>query len=194
LAGHYESLTSTPVVLKSMQGGTNVLQKSWYCLAVMLVFTGTLGCTSGSDTKLVAVTGKVTRQGAPVSGALVTFIPSDGSVSSFGTTDAEGKFTLATARGEQGASVGAAVATVSKTAAGATSTLTGPPAEVMKGVTATGAPAESATAGGGVTPTEGPVAGSSDELPAKYASMLTSGLNFTVTDDPSKNNFEIVLE
>jgi hypothetical protein len=63
------------------------------------------GCGS-SDITLVEVSGKVTLDGVPLEGATVNFQPSSTKIeapSSFGRTDADGRFELSTAAGKQGA-------------------------------------------------------------------------------------------
>lgn len=158
-------------------------------------------CNRDTGPKLFQVTGRVMYQDKPVEGATVTFIPADGSQTSFGTTDAEGKFSLKGGRGGDGAPLGTATATVTKSPAASAATPTAP----------AGAPGSAALPGGatvgagGVAGTPAAAGGAAlgetaagatpikSELPEKYSSIATSGLTFTVTDDPAKNNFEIVL-
>jgi hypothetical protein len=81
-----------------------------FCLATGLL----AGCTSGSS-GTIAVTGKVTKGGQPVSGAAVTFQPAanDGKAAS-GTTDASGAYTLTTFVNGDGALPGSYKVTITK--------------------------------------------------------------------------------
>lgn len=163
------------------------LREVGMCLAAVSVLWFS-GCGSGSDpgrTDTVAVTGTVTYQGAPVEGATVTFqpqspatVPGQGTTqpAAFGTTDAEGHFTLVTPPAASGAVPGMYQVTVVKMDAPPT-----PPAE----------PADSANY---VPPKEGkPTPPPKNLLPKKYSQPGTSGLTATVTDDPGKNDFKFDL-
>jgi hypothetical protein len=74
-------------------------------LAVLLpLVTGISGC--GNSYQLADVSGRVTMDGEPLANATVSFVHSEGP-SSFGRTDADGRYTLETvADGEGGALVG----------------------------------------------------------------------------------------
>jgi len=62
-------------------------------LAVLLALAAVVGCGGGHK-----VEGEVTLDGKAVEGAIVTFVPADGTgEQAFGATDAGGKFTLRTA-------------------------------------------------------------------------------------------------
>lgn len=74
-----------------------------------------IGC--GPDAKLGEVTGKVTLDGQPVKGAVVTFTPVDGGRASVGKTDDNGVYNLAF-----GAEPGALVGTHKVTVQAVTST------------------------------------------------------------------------
>lgn len=85
---------------------------------VLVAFVGCLlfvtGC--GSSVKIVPVEGIVKINGKPASNLQVTFMPdtlkgSQGPTS-YGTTDAEGKFTLMTQDGKPGAAVGKHIVTL----------------------------------------------------------------------------------
>lgn len=76
-----------------------------------LLLTGLLsaaiGCGGSSGEPLGAVTGKITENGQPLSGALVMFVPESGSGGpSSGETDASGDFQLKYNTGEEGATIG----------------------------------------------------------------------------------------
>ncbi len=74
------------------------------CVSVLLFVS--VGCWGTGSPPLGAVTGIVTLDGKPVSGARVTFQPRDGGRGSVGMTDAEGKYKLNYRQGEPGAVVG----------------------------------------------------------------------------------------
>jgi hypothetical protein len=73
------------------------------------------GCGSGSGE--TEVSGVVLMDGQPLSGAVVLFVPAEGTKGpgSRGATDAEGKFTLVNPQGVKGAIPGKYKVTVSKT-------------------------------------------------------------------------------
>ncbi|WP_131818485.1 carboxypeptidase-like regulatory domain-containing protein [Planctopirus hydrillae] len=76
------------------------LYSAWFGVAITISGCGT------SDTPVLApVSGKVTREGEPVSDAMVIFTPAKGSASS-GTTDSQGRFELRYFDGQVGAAVG----------------------------------------------------------------------------------------
>ena len=132
-------------------------------------------CGCGGGAKLSPAKGKVTYNGQPVSGASVTFMPTEqgGQVAS-GVTDAEGKFALNTL-GNKGAAPGKyQVGIVKASSQGDTSKLT---PEDMKKMADTGKTMQA-----------------KPEIPPKYAGPQTSGLQATVTTDASKNDFPFELK
>lgn len=123
-----------------------------------LVMTG--GCNrSGLD--LVPVTGEVTFNGAPVVGAGVIFVPSQGGLPGMAVTDAEGQFELKTAN-EEGAKVGPYQVTISKI-----QTITIPQQHGF------------------------PVYQTKSLIPPKYRKTTTSGLTVDVVDDDNHFEFEL---
>ncbi len=73
---------------------------------VSLVFVSLAGCGDGGP-RLVSVSGKVTLDGKPVPGAIVTFTPTAaGGSNSLGKTDASGNYTLEFSQDKKGALVG----------------------------------------------------------------------------------------
>jgi hypothetical protein len=74
----------------------------WPLLALLLLLV-VVGC---GDSHLVKVTGRVTHKGQPVPSTKVVFAPDDGSRTSHGVTDDDGKFTLKFTRSTVGASRG----------------------------------------------------------------------------------------
>jgi hypothetical protein len=169
--------------------------RACWLVAGLMVFA--VGCGGASGPKVYPAGGRVTYQGMPVSGATVTFAPADGVLVSYGVTDAEGKFTLKGARGQDGAPLGTQYVTVIKVASSGgppASDVTAAPGSVPLAVDPSnpgGTVGGAAIGPGAEAPTEA-VVGS--EVPEKYASVATSGLQFTITEDPAKNNFEITLE
>ncbi len=73
---------------------------------LLVLLAGVVGCGSdGPD--LTNVTGTVTLDGKPVQGATLTFVPeAPGASPSYGSTDAEGKYSLMYSRDKTGAMVG----------------------------------------------------------------------------------------
>jgi hypothetical protein len=131
----------------------------------------------------------VTYEGKPVDGASVLFIPQEGRPCT-GTTDASGKFTVMTGS-VAGAAKGTYIVTVNKEAgSGSTSSaikIDGPPTpeqqQKMQEEMARSMREYSAEA-----KKQKPV------LPVKYTLPQSSDLSVTVTDDPAKNNFDLVLK
>jgi hypothetical protein len=63
-------------------------------------------CGCGGNSNVGSVTGTVTLDGNPVSGALVSFTPKKGGSPSVGRTDDSGKYFLQYTRDQQGAEIG----------------------------------------------------------------------------------------
>ncbi|MFO0969238.1 MAG: carboxypeptidase-like regulatory domain-containing protein [Gemmataceae bacterium] len=74
------------------------------------------GCGSSSGPKLIAAAGKVTYKDKALSGATVSFFPVEGAegTGGSGTTDAEGNYKIAYARGGEGLPAGKYKVTISK--------------------------------------------------------------------------------
>jgi hypothetical protein len=73
----------------------------------------------GCGSKPMGIKGKVTLDGAPLSGASVEFVPEDGGHSAVGTTDSDGKFSLTTYKPGDGALRGEYRVVVKKSPQGA---------------------------------------------------------------------------
>jgi hypothetical protein len=148
----------------------------WGLLGVLAVALA--GCQEGGVGDTVEATGKVTYNGAPVSGANVMFSGPGLSATAF--TDANGDFQLTT-RGQPGAIPGTYKVTITRITAAPTggAEYVDPLKGLPKPVDPSAAP----------TPTETP----KSEIPAKYTDAGTTPLERTVTDDPAKNKFDIVL-
>ncbi len=149
-------------------------------LALALICAGMIcGCgQQGPDRPATfATTGTVTLDGAPVEGAAVTFVPNGKGTPAVATTDASGRYALKSFGTEEGAVPGQYMITVTK-----------------------GQYTEAAAAGGGgeePPPGYDPNSGTSEgtnTLPKKYESPQSSGLTAAVTEDPSKNTFDLALE
>ena len=72
---------------------------------VAAILVSLTGCFGGSRFPIEAVTGTVTKGGAPVEGASVQFQPAEGRTS-FGKTDAQGRYTLQYPPAANGALIG----------------------------------------------------------------------------------------
>jgi hypothetical protein len=145
----------------------------WLIVAAAATFAS-LGCSkgnSGGDPNGRPVTGTVTYKGSPVEGATVTFVSPNNSA--FGMTDAQGKFKLKTANGEN-VSLGDYQVTVVKKEA--------PPAA------APSTPEEYVPPDPNAPPPPAP----KDLLPAKYGDTKSSGLTATVKADDA-NDFPLQL-
>ena len=151
--------------------------------AVLLVLSLLLaGCGGEDRVDTVPVSGVVTYDGQPVVGAEVVFQNDLAPRAAVGTTDAEGKFQLQTYEDFDGAVPGDHVITITKAQANAA--ISGADAEDPSAAYAEGM---NAAMSGDMS------AISKNELPEKYASPVSSGLNETVTEQ-GPNNFEFNLE
>jgi hypothetical protein len=138
-----------------------------------------LGCAGqpGADHPATyAVTGTVTHNGQPVEGATVAFQAAAGSGGAIGVTDAGGKYALTTFKSGDGAVPGEYKVKVFKYKSQASAAVDESSEDY-------------------VAPTENEqTAGSENLLPAKYADPATSGFTATVSEDASKNVFDLTLE
>jgi hypothetical protein len=77
-------------------------------LGIMLICAGiACGCGSSQPQNVGKVSGKVTLEGQPLAGAVVTFSPvTAGGSSALGRTDDSGQFSLSYAQGIEGAEIG----------------------------------------------------------------------------------------
>jgi hypothetical protein len=130
------------------------------------------GCSAAKRTgpKVVPVSGRVLYNGQPLEGAHVTFSNSANNTSGYGTTDADGRFTLTTFAPKDGVVPGRQQISVSKVQR---SKQTGPAVDRTKAV---------------IVPA---TAGPRWLIPKHYGSLTTSGLTTEVGEDGAK---EIVLE
>ncbi|MCA9203998.1 MAG: carboxypeptidase regulatory-like domain-containing protein [Planctomycetales bacterium] len=127
-----------------------------------------VGC-GGSPPKpsTVPVTGTVTYKGQPVEGAAVNFYVDGSPAPSSATTDASGKFALSSFGDKEGAPIGSATVTVTKIQGGAGADPDNPGASASAGEP-------------------------KNSLPDKYASTMTSPLQFEVKSGDA-NDFPIDL-
>ena len=141
------------------------------------------GCSGGAKfPAAAAVSGKVTLKGAPLAGASVSFVPTEGSPrTASGTTDSGGNYQLTTFAPNDGAPPGKYRVRISKAAA----------SQASPGAVATSDPASQMLkmmqAPKGAKKAEEP-----SEVPAKYSDVQTSGLDRTVTKEgPNKFDFDL---
>jgi len=140
------------------------------CVALLV------GCGSAPDDrwtknrpKVYPASGTVTYKGSPVADAVVVFSPNSGSRGAQAKTGADGTYKLTTFDKDDGATIGSFQVTVSKL----TVTETQAPTSNMRNV---------------------PPPVVKHELPKKYSDPKTSGLNYSVSEDPSKNVFPLELK
>lgn len=161
-------------------------------VAVVTLGLLSLGCGDGSGIKCAPVSGIITYNDKPVSGALVIFsregVPRVGS----GMTDAEGNFRLTTVNTDDGAPIGDCIVTISKTTVSAEAKQMGPEgyAKMMGEKFGGKSSSDFKTKGEKITGLPITVGGS--ELPAKFADPQKSGLRRTVVD--GSNSFKIDLK
>jgi len=91
------------------------LAKGKLACLVGVALAGALLAGTGCGSKPMGIKGKVTLDGAPLSGASVEFVPEDGGHSAVGITDNEGKFSLTTYKPGDGALRGEYRVVVKKT-------------------------------------------------------------------------------
>lgn len=153
-------------------------------LIVAVVVGSLLGCQRAGGPATQKVSGKVTFNGQPVEGAIVTFAPkSPGAKAAAGTTDASGRFQLTTLAPGDGAVAGSYGVTVIKPVRP-----TGPPADSgavpPEAEEAVKKAKEEAKKGGGEE---------KELLPEKYKSPEKSGLTAEVKAG-QKNDFTFDLK
>lgn len=133
--------------------------------AMLAVVAFLTGCGGGSNApETVPAKGVVKYQGKPVPKLSVAFIPEKGMLA-YGTTDANGQFTLMTNKQGDGAMVGTYKVAISFVS-------------------------DEIPEMSGLTGTEKKV---TSPIPEKYANAETSGLSKTVEKDSTKNNFTFEL-
>jgi len=162
-----------PMLSRCEAAEESVVSRQLIVLVTFFLAAAILGCGGGGGLSLVRVKGKVSYKGQPVSGASVTFQPSEGTPA-VGTTDANGEFTLTTG-GRPGAVVGEHRVAITKYSGAATPMAEPKPEDMRK------------------MQMERSSSGPTNEIPMKYANSATSGLVATVSSKASENEFEYTL-
>jgi hypothetical protein len=151
-------------------------------LAGSVVCMAILGCNRGgggsSGPPVYPVTGVVKLKGQPVVGADIIFSLKDGSASSFGRTDANGKYELTTRKSSDGALPGDYLVAISKTD-DAAQAQTFVPQEDSKNY--------NPFVGKNPTPRPPPKSG----IPEKYGNVKTSGLTARVGTEKNTIDFDL---
>lgn len=160
------------------------------CVALVMA-----GCGGDDRPATFPVNGKVTLDGKPVEDATVTFVGEPAENSAATKTKADGTYELATFEAGDGARPGSYKIMVTKIAAeeGGPSPYGAAPegaAPVEQSPEAISDAYSKAFTGPPKKGTKAPKVG--NELPMKYASVLTSGLTFKVEEKP--NTFDIQLK
>lgn len=81
------------------------MMSTWFRLAACAAFLALIGCSRGSGLPLEDVRGTVTKGGTPVEGVTLEFRPTTGRTS-FGRTDASGRYALQYTDDISGAMIG----------------------------------------------------------------------------------------
>lgn len=147
--------------------------------AVMFASASLAGCSGGgggssTGPKTSPVSGTVTQGGKPLEGATIRFVRADGKGGAAGRTDANGRYTLSTAKPGDGAEAGQYKVAITK----------------FEQAAATGSSSEKDY----VPPKEGESAPPPKSLlPEKYGNPDASGLTATVKDS-GENKFDFTVD
>jgi hypothetical protein len=151
-------------------------------LVGIVMSTAIFGCNQGgggaSGPPVYPVTGVVKMKGQPVVGADIVFSLKDGSRSSFGRTDATGKYELTTRKSNDGALPGDYLVAISKT---------DDAAPTQPFVSQEDSKNYNPFAGKNPAPRPPPKSG----IPAQYGDPKTSGLTARVTTDKNTIDFDL---
>lgn len=134
---------------------------------VALGLLSTVGCEGSSDSGVVPVTGTVKYKGKPIEGALVLFIPVEGTIGTggSGTTASGGAYTIMSNQGKEGLPPGSYKVVISKTAM---------------------------PDGSAPDPNVPPIESQAKEtLPARYSSELSSTLTKAVSEGGGPIDFDL---
>ena len=150
---------------KRRAGGVHPLPRNARCAVLLLVLSIIAGCNRGG-LHLVPVDGVVTLDGKPVADAGVLFSPADPKMGppASGTTDADGKFTLAT-NNRSGAAVGDHAVVIAREEVKVIPQSRGFPIYETKHI-----------------------------IPPKYGEMKTSGLSATVKENDNHFEFKLTTK
>lgn len=152
-----------------------MVSRVWLCLLCLACVAVLTGCGGSDRPQVVAVSGVVTFDGAPLADAKVNFMAAGASQAATGTTDSEGKFQLTTYKENDGAVIGKHIVTITKVESGG-----------GEGMDASNPDAAYAAAMSGAAQPE-------SEIPAKYGDPAQSGLDANVTADGPNDKFTFAL-
>jgi hypothetical protein len=185
---------------------TNRLLRSGFrlavlCFPVLALGLPLLGCGPDDPYDYAPVTGTVTYKGAAVEGATVTFIPANGR-RAFGTTDAQGKYTLFTVT-TPGCTTGISKVTIVKTESSG-GTASGAETGIRTDIAEPGQPAVIPTTPGSegvgsLTPGSPPPSATAPTItyliPERYSAEATTPLtNVEVKEGDNVHDFDLTDE
>lgn len=160
------------------------MRRDTLCYWAVVVVIGLLatGCAPPEVERpdTTGVTGTVTLNGEPVEAATVTFVADGEGQDAIGRTDANGKYTLTTFGGSDGAIAGEYKVKIAKYTDMAADTTSGEAGEDGEG--------------GYIEPNENDTGEQENVLPAKYADEKTSELTASVSAGATSFDFDLVGE
>jgi hypothetical protein len=162
-----------------MMRKSGYLRSTYLGLCVLAI----LGCDAPPGFRTVPVSGTITRNGNPLEGAAVSFIPDVGGESATGITDSAGKYQLTTRQKDDGAVPGQYKVTIAKYAGQSTATTA--PGEATADYDISNEYPE------GYNPDTQDSTPSRNLLPLKYASPGTSGFEANVVEGENTIDFDV---
>jgi len=163
------------------------------CLMASLAL---LGC-NGASAPVAKTTGQVTLNGAPVVGATVNMASDGNAVIAYGVTDASGNFSMSTAfdgRSYEGAPIGKVTVWITKALSQGMPTEDPNAAPAEEDPLAASNKMAKMMEAMGKKSKGGMMIEQKSEIPEKYTSPTTSGLDQTIDADPAKNVFNFALD
>lgn len=165
------------------------------CMVAMAIMS--VGC-GGPSLPVAKTTGQVTINGAPIEGATVNMATDGNAVIAIGVTDASGNFSMSTAfagQSYEGAPVGKVTVWITKAQAQGMPTAdpNAAPADEADPLAAANKMAKMMEAQGKKSQ-GGMILEQKSDIPEKYTSPATSGLDQTIDADPAKNVFNFALD